>query len=224
MVSPADQAADRATVRGRRGRPPGATLGQNDVVEAAARLAAEGLDHLSMGALAAELGVTPMAVYRHVRDKEHLLALLLDTALRGVRVPGPNDGSWEDRLRALHRRVTRALQRYPGLLFDVSAESDTGARLLEAYVKILLDAGFDERTSAQAYTGLYYLAIGTVTNAHRRTTASPILDPPGGMPDRSATARVHRSSRGLSARSLEAFALETYIAGLRALLRTSNSS
>jgi len=177
-----------------------------------------------MAALAAELGVTPMAVYRHVRDKEHLLALLLDAALREVRVPGPNDGPWEHRLGVLHRRVTRALQRYPGLLFDVSAETDTGARLLEAYVRIMLDAGFDERTAAQAYTGLYYLAIGTVTNAHRRTTASPILDPPGGVADLGASARVQRASRGLSARSLEGFALDTYIAGLSELLRRSRSS
>jgi AcrR family transcriptional regulator len=175
-----------------------------------------------MSALAAELGVTPMAVYRHVRDKEHLLALLLDNALRRVQVP--NDGCWQDRLRALHRRVTRALQRYPGLLFDVNAESDTGARLLEAYVQIMLDAGFDERTAAQAYTGLYYLAIGTVTNAHRRTTASPIVDPPEGQRDGSATVRVHRSSRSLSARTFEDFALDTYIAGLTAQLRSSNSS
>ena len=222
MASTEDQAADPP--ESRRGRPRGATLSQDDVVEAAARLAADGLEHLSMSALAAQLGVTPMAVYRHVRDKEHLLALLLDTALRRVRVPGPNDGSWEERLHALHRRVTRALQRYPGLLFDISVESDAGARLLDAYLKILLDAGFDARVAAQAYTGLYYLAIGTVTNAHRRTTASPILDAPDGMSDRSGTVRAHRAALGTSRQRFEDFALDTYIAGLTALLRTSNSS
>jgi len=218
MASTADQA------RARRGRPRGATLSQGEVVEAAARLAADGLDRLSMSALAAELGVTPMAVYRHVRDKEHLLALLLDAALQGVRVPRPEDGPWEHRLRALHRRVVRALQRYPGLLFDVSAERDAGSRLLEAYVQILLDAGFDDRTAAQAYSGLYYLAIGAVTNAHRRSTPSPILDTPDSMAEGSAVMRVHRAGRGLGGRALEEFALDTYIAGLKALLRTSRSS
>ncbi|MDZ7887182.1 MAG: helix-turn-helix domain-containing protein [Mycobacterium sp.] len=61
----------------RRGRPP--TLNRALIVEAAhAQLDEGGLENFSMRSLAARLGVTPMAVYRHAGDREQLLSLVLD--------------------------------------------------------------------------------------------------------------------------------------------------
>jgi hypothetical protein len=50
------------------------------VVVAAARtvIEQEGVDALSMRRVAEQLGSSPMALYRHVRDKDQLLVLLLD--------------------------------------------------------------------------------------------------------------------------------------------------
>ena len=41
---------------------------------------AEGLDAVSMGRVAAELGTAPMSLYRHVSAKEELLTLMVDAA------------------------------------------------------------------------------------------------------------------------------------------------
>lgn len=61
----------------RRGRPPSITREQ--IVERALVVLDEaGVDGLTMKSLAGDLGVTTMALYRHVDDKEHLLALALD--------------------------------------------------------------------------------------------------------------------------------------------------
>lgn len=61
----------------RRGRPP--TLNRALIVEAAhAQLDEGGVQNFSMRSLAARLGVTPMAVYRHAGDREQLLSLVLD--------------------------------------------------------------------------------------------------------------------------------------------------
>ena len=50
-------------------------LSRDRIVEAAMAAAdRDGLDGLSMRRLGQQLGVDPMALYRHVRDKEDLLA------------------------------------------------------------------------------------------------------------------------------------------------------
>jgi AcrR family transcriptional regulator len=68
-------------VRERPHRGPKPSLSLARIVAAAVRLAdAEGLDAVSMGRLAAELGTAPMSLYRHVSGKEELLTLMVDAA------------------------------------------------------------------------------------------------------------------------------------------------
>jgi AcrR family transcriptional regulator len=54
------------------------------VAEAVAVIGADGVDALSMRALATRLGVVPGALYRHVRNKEQLYDLALDGVLAEV--------------------------------------------------------------------------------------------------------------------------------------------
>jgi AcrR family transcriptional regulator len=76
--------------RRHKGPKPGLSLGR--IVEAAVRVAdTEGLDAVSMGRVAAELGTAPMSLYRHVSAKEELLTLMVDAAWG----PAP-DGSVPD--------------------------------------------------------------------------------------------------------------------------------
>jgi len=42
----------------------------------------DGFDHLTMKALAVQLGVTPMAIYRHVSNKSDLIDVVLDAFVR----------------------------------------------------------------------------------------------------------------------------------------------
>jgi AcrR family transcriptional regulator len=151
----------------RRGRPPGATLDRQQVLSAAAALAQQGVDALTMSALARSLGVTSMALYRHYASKEELLVALHDDVLRQVEIPPAGSGDWTDRLRRLHRDVVSALERCPGLR-DVLGELPPGpqsARLLEGYLGILLESGIDVDEALLAYTAIYYLAIGGITHA-----------------------------------------------------------
>lgn len=66
-------------VRGRPHRGPRPALSLRRIVSAAVQVAdAEGLDAVSMGRVAAELGTAPMSLYRHVSSKEDLLTLMVD--------------------------------------------------------------------------------------------------------------------------------------------------
>ncbi|MCA1700931.1 MAG: TetR family transcriptional regulator, partial [Actinobacteria bacterium] len=98
--------SERAPAR-RPGRTP--RLSREAVVEAAEVIVErEGIDALTMRRLGEEMQCSPMALYRHVRDKDDLLVLLLDRrAAELARVPLPDDlGA---RLMALFRLIFDAL-------------------------------------------------------------------------------------------------------------------
>src|SRR2546427_12644350 len=62
---------------------------------------AEGLEAVSLRRLASELGVTPMALYRHVRDKEDLINAMTEVVLEGLDLTAGFRPSmrWTDRVR-----------------------------------------------------------------------------------------------------------------------------
>ncbi|CAM5665449.1 TetR/AcrR family transcriptional regulator [Streptomyces avidinii] len=74
-------------LRERPGKGPRPTLTLPKIVEAAVALAAgEGMDAVSMGRVAKELGVSTMSLYRYVAAKEELYVLMSDA---GVGTPAP---------------------------------------------------------------------------------------------------------------------------------------
>jgi AcrR family transcriptional regulator len=96
--------------RSHKGPRPALSLGR--IVAAAVRVAdTEGLDAVSMGRVAAELGTAPMSLYRHVSAKEELLTLMVDAAWdEAPQDPVPGEGwraglsRWAWALRAAARR------------------------------------------------------------------------------------------------------------------------
>ena len=85
--------------RGRRGPRPG--LSADAIATAAIRLAdAEGLDAVSMARVAAELGVTTMALYRYVANKDELLQLMWNASALGAEDLAIEGDGWRTRLRA----------------------------------------------------------------------------------------------------------------------------
>lgn len=86
--------------RGPKGaRGPKRSLSVGQVVAAGLDVAArDGVDGLSMGAVAKELGVSAMALYRYVPAKDDLLELMVDTALGRPR-PATAGETWRDGLR-----------------------------------------------------------------------------------------------------------------------------
>ncbi len=88
-------------LRERPGKGPRPTLTLTRIVDAAVALAAaEGVDAVSMGRVAKELGVSTMSLYRYVTAKEELYILMADV---GVGAPPPlppevREGGWRELL------------------------------------------------------------------------------------------------------------------------------
>jgi AcrR family transcriptional regulator len=167
------------------------------VVDAALRAADEGgIESVSLRRLAGALDVTPMAIYRHVRNKSHLLDLMAERLLEQVDLAPEDSANWQDRLRRLlgsYQAVVAAHQSAPTLLSRpfVSPAVPRGA---EALLAILHGAGFDTGQAARVLQLVSGMLLGPAI--HRATWAAAERDRP-----RDAD-RQHASMEALSAEDL----------------------
>ena len=91
----------------------GETLSRLRVIAAAIELADEqGLESVSMRGLAGRLGVVPMALYKHVSDKEDLVTGMLDSVIDSYASPDPGTG-WRTAVRDRILAARRELVRHP---------------------------------------------------------------------------------------------------------------
>jgi AcrR family transcriptional regulator len=88
-------------------------LNRERVLQAAVALADEsGMGAVSMRRLAQELGVVPMALYKHVADKEELLDGMVDTVIGEIDPPDPGL-DWKNGVRQRVLAARRAVLRHP---------------------------------------------------------------------------------------------------------------
>lgn len=105
---------------------------------------AEGLDAVSFRRLAAEFGVTPMALYRHVADREDLLAAMTDLVLAQIPVPDDPGQDWATTLRGVLRNAVAVYDRHPAAraLSAAGRWSPQSLVLTEQLITLLTAAGF----------------------------------------------------------------------------------
>jgi len=88
-------------------------LSRERVLEAAVALAdAVGVEGLSMRRLAQDLGVVPMALYKHVEGKDQLLDGMIDVVVAEIDPPS-SEGDWRSTIRDRILSARRALLRHP---------------------------------------------------------------------------------------------------------------
>ena len=101
-------------VRERPHKGPKPALSLARIVDAAVRIAdTEGLDAVSMGRVAAELGAAPMSLYRHVSAKEGLLRLMVDAAWGDSPGPLAPGESWRAGLSRWAWAMRASVRRHP---------------------------------------------------------------------------------------------------------------
>ncbi len=88
-------------------------LNRERILAAAVALAdRDGVDALSMRRVAQELGVVPMALYKHLANKEEMLGGMLDVVV-GEIDPPRTDTDWKTAVRERILSARRALLRHP---------------------------------------------------------------------------------------------------------------
>lgn len=84
------------------------------IVEQAIKIGdTEGLDAVTIRRLATELGVTPMALYWHFKNKEQLLIGMADHLIANFAPKPADDRPWQQRLRELMEGLVQVLRGHP---------------------------------------------------------------------------------------------------------------
>jgi AcrR family transcriptional regulator len=133
------------------------------VAEALAVIAEDGVQALTMRALAARLGVVPGALYHHVRNKDQLQDLLLDGVLAELDCHLDRSLPWTERIKLLAHRLREVLEDHPGVAAILKTRDPLGPHslaLAEAFLSPLQTAGFGDREAGLAFFLLLDYTIG----------------------------------------------------------------
>jgi TetR/AcrR family tetracycline transcriptional repressor len=152
-------------------------LTREAVIDAAAALVAEqGYEALSMRTLGERCGVSAMTLYRHVTTKEDLLGALADRILGEIELPDPDQMPWQDVLLSLFGSMHRVLLAHPELAEIATRQHLNGVNSYagaEVVLAALERAGITGATAASAFDALTLFTIGFTqrqTSAHSEET------------------------------------------------------
>jgi AcrR family transcriptional regulator len=129
-------------------------LNRARVLEAAVTLADEiGLEAFSMRGLAQELGVVPMALYKHVGNKDELLDGMVDIVFDEMRFPAAGE-DWRATLRGRAMTARQALNRHSWAigLMESRYPGPANLRHHNATMGCLREAGFSFEMAVHAYS------------------------------------------------------------------------
>jgi AcrR family transcriptional regulator len=211
------------TVKKRPGRKRGEVT-TDDVVAAAIEIVdRDGVDAVTIRRVAEACGLSPMGVYRHVRDKDDLL----DRGVDAVVGPGLADlhvsGSWDQQVADLFRHLRRLLLDHPGIavLCVLRPTPVIGvARFYARMLAALAEGGFTGTEAVHAFDTLLMFTFGSVLWEIPRTTDVRVRERliPIAIGDEAATQIIERANELSQRDPTEYFeaGLNTILDGLRA--------
>lgn len=211
-------------VKGRRGSKVKAPLSRDRIVdEALTQLRRNGLEGMSLRAVATALETGPASLYVYVDDLASLRALVLDRALSRVSTAMNRRGGWRSRLKAVLESYTRVLLATPGLAqlaLSTIAAGPNSLRVIEALLGALEEGGVEKGAAAWAVDLLFlYVTAISAEQGQRDPATSPMGPITRTLSDVSSREfpRVHAAREELlSGKGKERFdwALETLITGV----------
>jgi AcrR family transcriptional regulator len=132
---------------------------------AMALLDADGADALTMRSVAGALGCGQASLYNHVRDREELVTLLADRAVRVASAPPPHDLDWAGQAVWSARLFRAHLLRHPGLVSLLRGTERGGPNSLAGHeyaLELFIGAGLSPRLASAAASSLATFIVGSV--------------------------------------------------------------
>ncbi|MET0703044.1 MAG: TetR/AcrR family transcriptional regulator [Mycobacterium sp.] len=129
---------------------------------AADLIRAEGVDALTMRTVAAKLGVSAMALYHHVEDREEIVRLVGDEILASIELPDPETGDWRQLLTDTAIDSHQALLNMPGMTTVLLTHKmlPNARRIVSFCLRQLERAGLTRAEANTAYAGVHQLSVG----------------------------------------------------------------
>ena len=170
-VSPWEEASPPAQ------RAPWGTLARDDIIQAAVKIVrAGGYEEMTIRSLAAELGVAPMSLYRHIRDKDDLLDEVVDRLLAKAWRPSAPEDDWQEWVIEAAAKLRSFLVSQPAALHVYLRHpvvSPAAAERMDAMIDVLRGTGADEETARRAYGALHTYTIGFAALEASRARSGP---------------------------------------------------
>lgn len=145
-------------------RAPWGSISRDEIVQTAVRvIEAGGYQEMSIRSLAAGLGVAPMSLYRHIRDKDDLLNEVVDLLLAQVWRPAAAEDEWEAWLIEAAANLRQFLVSQPAALHVYLSHpvvSPAAIQRMDTMMAVLRRAGLDEATARSAYGALHTYTVG----------------------------------------------------------------
>jgi AcrR family transcriptional regulator len=159
------------------GRAAWGTISRAEVVAAAAEVVtAGGYEEMSIRSLAASLGVAPMSLYRHIRDKDDLLSEVTDRLLAGAWRPAAAEDDWQPWITEAACRLRDFLVSQPAALhvyLKHPVVSPAAIERMNAMMGVLRRAGLSEEEARSAYGALHTYTIGFAALEASRAGSAP---------------------------------------------------
>jgi AcrR family transcriptional regulator len=138
------------------------TISRGQIIDGAAKLVAtRGYEQLTIRALAADLGVAPMSLYRHVRDKNDVLDEVVDRLLAKAWRPRASDANWQAWTADAADTLRRFLVNQPAALavyLSHPVVSPAAITRMEAMLAVLRRGTGDD--AGRAYAAIQTYTIG----------------------------------------------------------------
>jgi TetR/AcrR family transcriptional regulator, tetracycline repressor protein len=145
-------------------RAPWGSISREDIVDAAVTIVdAGGYEEMSIRSLAADLGVAPMSLYRHIRDKDDLLDVVVSRLLARVWRPAVGEDDWQEWIVEAAASMRQFLVSQPAALHVYLRHpvvSPAAVERMDAMMGVLRRAGLDEQAARSAYGALHTFTIG----------------------------------------------------------------
>ena len=155
-----------------RSRAPVSKLSLDLVVETALGvLDAEGLGAVTTRRVARELGTGQASLYAYVRNKDELLAKVLEKVLADIPLPTAR-GTWQQRLMRYGRQTRKGLLAHPGIAAVALASAPAGTAALvrgEWMLGLLRSAGLPDPVVAMAVDNLWLFVIASASEEELRS-------------------------------------------------------
>jgi AcrR family transcriptional regulator len=152
------------------GRP--ALIAVDDIIAAGREL---GMARLSINAVAARLGVSATAIYRHVKGRWELERLVGEALLAELRVPDDPRADTEEHLLAFGLRLCEFAAEHPGLasyLQVLFPRGETGTRLLAEQVEALAARGYTAEAAVVLSSAVATVALSLTAREEHNAEAT----------------------------------------------------
>lgn len=140
------------------------SLSRDQVIEAAIAVINAGhYEDMTIRSLAADLGVAPMSLYRHIRDRDDLLDEVTDRLLSLSWRPTTKSENWQVWITEAATRLRHLLVTQPAVLHTYLSHPVTSTAALErmrTMLTVLGEAGFSEDEAHRTYAALHTYTIG----------------------------------------------------------------